>query len=443
VAEVAAFAEVRLWGRTVGGVAELDDGQIVFEYDAGFRRSGLEISPIHLPLSTRGPVRFDELLRKEGFRGLPGVLADALPDAFGKTVIRAYYTSRGELTKAFSPVQHLLYVGVRAIGALEFHPPEAVIRRVAEAEALRVSELVADARRIMAGDVDVTIPEIYRIGSSAGGMRPKAVVLYNGSSGEVRSAFAPPQPGDVASILKFDGVDATLEGDLGEPRPFNRVEAAYAGMARAAGLDVVDVTMLETGDGYAHLVVPRFDHRGGEPLHQHTLGGLLHVDYNEPGASSYEEYLRTVLRLGMPPSAVVEGYRRMVFNVLAVNQDDHVKNLSFHMDRNGVWTLTPAYDLTFAKGGGWTSTHQMRVADKRAGITHADLTGVANAFGIRDSSGIIERIRDVLEQWPRYAEAEGVPPDVVQRIGVELADRAGEVGSGRQVRRSARTPPGP
>jgi serine/threonine-protein kinase HipA len=418
-----------MWGRTVGGVAELDDGRIVFEYDPEFRVSGVEVSPIQLPLSVRGPVRFDELMRKAGFQGLPGVLADALPDAFGTTVIRAFYTSRGEARKAFSPVQHLLYVGERAIGALEFHPAEKMPRRAAETEALEVAELVADARRIIAGDADVTIPEIYRIGSSAGGMRPKAVVLHNAATGEIRSAFAPAQPGDVACILKFDGVGEALTiGLLGEPQPFNRVEAAYARMARAAGLDVVEVSVLEGADGHAHLLIPRFDRRNGKRLHQHTLGGLLHVDYNDPGASSYEEYLRIILRLGMPPAAVVEGYRRMVFNVLAVNQDDHVKNLSFHMDPDGTWSLTPAYDLTFAKGGGWTATHQMRVADRRTGITRTDLIGVAETFGIRNPAGIIAQIADAVRQWPEHAAEQAVPADTIAVVNRELEARARETG---------------
>jgi len=430
VPEVSAFAEILLWGQTVGGVAELEDGQIVFEYAPAFRTSGLEISPVHLPLSTRGPVRFDELLRAKAFRGLPGVLADALPDAFGKTVIRAYFTARGEVGKAFSPVQHLLYVGTRAMGALEFQPAETLSSRAAKAEALEVAALVADARRIIAGDPDVTIPEIYRIGSSAGGMRPKAVVLYNPAQGTIRSAFADATPGDIPCILKFDGVEDVEDAEdpeeaagLGEPRPFNRVEAAYARMARAAGLDVVDVTVLESPEGHAHLVIPRFDHPEAGPLHQHTLGGLLHLDYNDPGASSYEEYLRTMLRLGLPPASLMEGYRRMVFNVLAVNQDDHVKNLSFHMDRTGTWSLTPAYDLTFAKGRGFTATHQMRVADKRSGITYGDLQGVGRAFGIRAPARIIEEVRDAVARWPEFAREQDVPGDVTRRIRKELEER--------------------
>lgn len=430
MAEVRAFAEVRLWGQTVGGVAELEDGQIVFEYDPDFRTSGLEISPIHLPLSIREPIRFDELLRKPAFRGLPGVLADALPDAFGQTVIRAYFTSRGEVEKAFSPVQHLLYVGQRAIGALTFHPSEELPTRGAEAEALKVADLVADARRLISGDFNVAIPEIYRMGSSAGGMRPKAVVLYNEERGEIRSGFADPDEGDVPALLKFDGVgEEATEARLGEPRPFNRVEAAYARMARAAGIDVVDLSVLETEDGYAHLVIRRFDRPLATPLHQHTLGGLRHVDYNDPGASSYEEYLRTMLKLDLPPASLIEGYRRMVFNVLAINQDDHVKNLSFHMNPNGVWSLTPAYDLTFAKGTGWTSVHQMRVADKRAGITRSDLVGVAEMFGIRAPERVIGEITDAVARWPNFAGEEAVPPDVIHRIQEEITRRRDELTS--------------
>ena len=429
MAEVTAFAEIRIWGRTLGGVAELADGAIVFEYADDFRRGGWDVSPIHLPRSLRGPVRFDELRRRAAFRGLPGVLADALPDAFGNQVIRAYYTARGRLDRAFSPVQHLLYVGTRAIGALAFHPPENVPSRAAEAEALEVSALVADARRIVAGDSDVTIPEIYRIGSSAGGVRPKAVVLYNEASGEIRSAFAAAGEGDTQAILKFDGVgERAIRGEIGEPEPFNRVEAAYAAMARDAGLDVARIRILEGPLGHAHLLVDRFDRPGLQPLHQHTLGGLLHVDYNEVGASSYEEYLRTILRLGMPPAAVLEGYRRAVFNVLAVNQDDHVKNLSFHLDRDGQWSVTPAYDVTFAKGGTWTARHQMRLADKQSGITRADLLGLARTFAIRAPDRIIERVREVLSRWPAYARDTGVPAATIEVIRSELETRARAVG---------------
>ena len=348
--EVVAHAEIRLWNATVGAVAELDNGRILFEYADEFRSSGLEISPIHLPLSRRGPIAFDELRRQPAFQGLPGVLADALPDAFGNQVIRAWFAARNEPRRALSPVQRLLYVGERALGALTFLPAEPLPIRPAELESLEVAALVRDARRIVHGTPDVAIPEIYRIGSSAGGMRPKALVRFDPTTRTIRSGNAPAKPGEVPCILKFDGVgDGATVDELGRPQPFNRVEAAYTAMARDAGIDTCTITMLEI-DGYAHLCVHRFDVDGDERIHQHSFGGLVHVDFNDRGASSYEEYLRAVLRLRMPYAAVEQAYRRMVFNVMAVNQDDHVKNLSFQMRRDGRWQSTPAYDLTFARG---------------------------------------------------------------------------------------------
>ena len=451
MAEVVAEAEVRLWGDTVGAVVELDSGRVVFEYAGDFRRSGLEISPIHMPLSLVGPVSFEELRDSPAFEGLPGVLADALPDRFGNQVIRAYFKARGESERALSPVQRLLYVGERAIGALTFHPAEAIPSRPAEMESLEIARLVDDARRIVEGDPDVAIPEIYRMSSSAGGMRPKAVVLYNRESGEIRSGYAQPEPGDRPALLKFDGVataPSELAGrELDEPLPFNRVEAAYMRMARAAGLDVADVEVLEVG-GYAHLIVPRFDllsspagereaktlgdsqggaraaSSGATRLHQHTLGGLIHDDYNFPGASSYEEYLRTILLLGMPQASVEEGFRRMLFNVMAVNQDDHVKNLSFHMGREGNWSLAPAYDITFVHGRRYTSQHQMRVQDKMSKIARDELLAVAEIFDIRKAARMITAVRDVLDDWESFAREVDVAPEKVTQVRAELDARA-------------------
>ena len=428
MADVVAAAEIRLWGTQVGAVAELANGQIIFEYADEFRRSGLEISPLKLPLRLRRPVQFAELRSKEGFRGLPGVLADALPDSFGTQVIRAYYTSRGQVERAFSPVQHLLYVGQRAIGALTFHPAEDLPTRAAEEDALEIARLVADARKILQGKVDVAIPEIFRIGSSAGGMRPKAVVLFNPATREVRSAFAHAHPGDIPAILKFDGVGPSHSpSDLGLPQPFNRIEAAYTEMARSSGLRTVELRVLESSDGHAHLLIPRFDRvptdHGFDALHQHTLGGLLHVDYNDPGASSYEEYLRTILDLNLRPADIDEGFRRMVFNVLAINQDDHVKNLSFHMAPDGEWSLTPAYDLTFAQGQGYTQFHQMRVRDKREHITRADLIEVAGAFGVRAPNRTIQEVEEAVGRWPHFAAQYGVPDADIHRVQSALAER--------------------
>jgi len=422
--EVRAEAEVRLWGATVGALVELESGRILFEYADEFRRRGLEISPFHLPTRLVGPQSFEELGRKPAFQGLPGVFADALPDAFGRRVIRAYYAARGQTEKALSPVQRLLYVGERALGALRFHPAEELPAREAERMSLEIQRLARDARSIVRGMPGVAIPEIYRIGSSAGGQRPKAVVDYDPVSGAIRAGGTAIEPGEVPCILKFDGVGPDGESDrLGPSEPYNRVEAAYGDMARAAGIDMAEIRMLEH-DGYAHLLVRRFDAVDGHRLHQHTFGGLRHVDYNEPGASSYEEYFRTIQQLGMAYDALTEAYRRMVFNVMAVNQDDHVKNLSFHMDRVGVWSLTPAYDMTFASGEGWTRSHQMRIRDRTSGIRESDLLAIAREFGVKRPDRILEQTRTAIADWERYGAAVGVPEDILSAIRAELDGRA-------------------
>jgi serine/threonine-protein kinase HipA len=343
-------------------------------------------------------------------------------------VIRAYFAARGEESRALSPAQRLLYVGERALGALTYHPAIEIPARAAELRALEIAELVRNARRIIEGAPDVAVPEIYRIGSSAGGMRPKAVVLFNPDTREIRSAFAEPHTGDVPSILKFDGVsDGATSERLGQPMSFNRVEAAYNRMARDAGIDVSEVDVLHEGE-HAHLLVRRFDLAAdGSRLHQHSLGGLLHVDYNEPGASSYEEYLRTILRLGMPYASLQEGYRRAVFNVLAVNQDDHVKNLSFNMDATGAWRLAPAYDLTFAKGSGWTARHQMQVRDLTADIRQSHLLALAEELGVTRPRRIIDRVASAVASWGTHAAGQGVPARDVARIERELSARRREL----------------
>ncbi len=427
MAAIQTQVEVRLWEHQVGALIETDDGIILFEYSEEFRRTGLEISPVHLPLNLRGPIRFDGL-RSGAFERLPGVFADSLPDAFGRKVIRAYLTARGRDQEALSPCQRLLYAGNRAIGALSYHPAEDLPAGPHEAQALELRALAEDAREIVQGRTEVAIPEIYRIGSSAGGVRPKAVMLFNQTTGEIRSGFATPGPGDVPGILKFDGVGGDASEDaLGRPRHYNRVEAAYSRMAVAAGLRMSDLQLI--GDeAYAHLFIPRFDFGpSGERLHQHTFGGLIHVDYNDPGASSYDEYLRRILSLGMPYASLEEGYRRAVFNVLGVNQDDHVKNLSFHMHQDGRWELTPAYDVTFAKGTGFTKRHQMSLRGKREGFQLSDLLALGEAMTIRRPNRIVEEVRDAIADFLVHAEATGTPVEAARDIQDELRQRDQQV----------------
>ncbi len=418
---MACIAEVRLWDHTVGAVAELDDGRVIFEYADQFRRSGLSISPVHLPLSRSGPVEFPELSRLTAFEGLPGVLADALPDRFGNAIIRKYFSDRGQPDDALSPVQKLLYIGSRAMGALEFRPALRIPRKAREEEALEVADLVAAARRVVEGSTEVAIPEIIRLGSSAGGARAKAVILWNRRKNEVRSAFASARSGDEEWMIKFDGV-GELDVPDPHPGPYNRIEYAYSVLARKAGIEMAETHLLEER-GLGHFMTKRFDRADGGRLHLHTLGGMEHVDYNRPGLYSYEQYLRLVLSLELGYPAMQEAFRRICFNILAVNQDDHVKNFGFLMDRTGRWSLSPAYDLTYARGGGYTRRHQISLGGKFDRFDAADLLELGEKFGIeKDGREILQEVGDALSSWPEAAHEAGVPSERIR--GIEGAFRS-------------------
>jgi serine/threonine-protein kinase HipA len=418
VADFTVAAQVRLWGDLVGVVAETNAGGVVFEYAPEFRRRGLEISPRHLPLGRLGPVEFPLLRAVESFQGLPGVLADSLPDRFGNAVIKQYFERVGRPEAAFSPVQRLLYVGRRAMGALEFEPALDVSDRSDQVEeALTVAKLVTEARQIIEGRTDVAVPEMMQLGASAGGARPKAVILWNPLRNEVRSGTAAQRPGDEHWLLKFDGV-GELERPDPEPQPYNRIEYAYFLMAKQAGIETAEVKLLEERR-LGHLMSKRFDRgRDGERTHMHSLGGLDHADYNLPGRYSYEQYLRAVLELALPPSALDEAFRRIAFNVVAVNQDDHVKNFAFLMDAHGKWRLSPAYDLTFAKGTGYTRFHQMSLNGKTDRFSRADLLAVGAKFGIkRDGAHLLDQVVDAIGDWERCAVEAKVPRERVVEIG--------------------------
>jgi serine/threonine-protein kinase HipA len=421
VPESVVAAEVWLWSRYVGAVAEEPNGRITFQYDPEFLRAGWEISPVHLDRRTIGenPVSFPELSRVEAFAGLPGVLADALPDRFGNAIIRKYFTDRGQPSDALSPVQRLLYVGARAMGALEFKPAVRRPAGAAEQLPLDLSELVGEARSVIQGKMDVALPEIMRVGSSAGGARAKAVVLWHREDNTLRSDFAKPNPGEEHWIIKFDGV-----GDDGAPdertKSFNRIEAAYTQLAKLAGIDTPPTQLLEER-GLAHLMSKRFDRVDGARLHLHSLGGLQHADFNSPGAYSYEGLLRTVLTLGLSYGALEEAYRRAVFNVAMVNQDDHVKNISFLLTPDDGWRLAPAYDLTFAKGAGFTRNHQMSVNGKVSGLARDDLLALGGFANLpKRGARIIDEVVVARERWTEIASSLRVPEEHARRIEREF-----------------------
>ena len=414
-------ARVSVWGRDVGAVAESRAGDVVFEYAEEFRRSGLELSPVHLPLSLRGPVAFPELRRVDSFSGLPGLLADSLPDAFGNAVIRRYFEQRGMPDAALSPVQKLLYLGSRAMGALEFHPQ--LDRELSQdtGEALAIAHLVQEARRVVEGDPSVALPEMMQLGASAGGARAKAMILWNRAEQRVKSAFAPRRGGDEHWLIKFDGVTAGAGGHTVErefvPGPWGRIEYAYSRLARAAGIEMAETHLLRERE-FAHFMTRRFDREGDTRLHLHTLGGMLHADYNVRQVLSYEDLFRTILRLGLGQPSVDEAFRRMVFNIAARNQDDHVKNVAFLMNADGAWRLAPAYDVSWAMGGRWTRTHQMTAGGKDDDFTRSDLLKIGAAFDVeRDGAEIIDEVDAALSSWTEEAEAVGLESEWVGRVG--------------------------
>ncbi len=419
-AAVAAVAEVRLWDTRVGALSEDASGTVTFEFDPAFAAKGWDISPLLLPVArTRGPVQFPELARLAAFRGVPGVLADALPDAFGNAIITRYFAEQGRPDAALSPIQQLLYIGTRAMGALEFHPAQSPGRTALDDEALALADLVTQARCVIEGDTSVAIPAIMRVGATAGGARAKAVVLWNRNTNVVRSGYATPQPGDESWLVKFDGVSGGQGGHTLEsaptPGPWTRTEYVYTQMAEAAGITVSPgVALMADGDLH-HLAVRRFDRPTPTTrLHLHSLAGLTHTDYNIPQAFSYEQWFDTIRALELGADTIAEAYRRMVFNVAARNQDDHVKNHSFLMDRTGAWQLAPAYDLIFAAEGRWASRHQMTVAGKSDALTRDDLLAIGRRYDLpRHGAPLIDAVRAALAEWPERANAVGLDPQII------------------------------
>ncbi len=413
-------AEVRLWGRRIGAVS-LEEGArtAAFAYDRAFQRSGIQLAPLTMPLGAE-VWSFPEL-PWPSFQGLPGLLADSLPDRFGHALIDAWLAARGQTPGEFNAVERLCYVGVRGMGALEFSPIKGPRSR--KASRIDVEELVALASEILGRRTDLAssfadgaktdaLSQLLRVGTSAGGARAKAVIAWNPATNEVRSGQVEAGAGFEYWLLKFDGVTDNKDKELADPFGYGAVEHAYARMAAAAGIDVPETRLLEE-NGRRHFMVRRFDRTpGGAKLHMQSLAAIAHFDFNDRNAYSYEQAMFTMRRLGLPTAEVEEQFRRMVFNIVARNQDDHVKNIAFLMDKTGAWRLSPAFDVTWAfnPNGDWTARHQMAMNGKRDGFELEDFLACAktaslNAARVRK---ILEEVRSVVAEWPRFAEDAGV-----------------------------------
>jgi len=415
------IAEVRLWGRTIGA-AMLEAGNDVaaFEYDPAFARSGIEISPLAMPLSNRVH-SFPELSRTT-FYGLPGLLADSLPDKFGNALIDAWLATRGRQPDAFNAIERLCYTGERGMGALEFAP--AIGPKARQASQIQIDKLVELASDVLSHRNDLRVSfadenreqaltDILRVGTSAGGARAKAVIAWNPSTNEVRSGQIPAGEGFEYWLLKFDGVRGNRDKELEDPQGYGVIEFAYYKMARDCGIDISECRLFEE-NGRRHFMTRRFDRlAGGEKLHMQSLCALAHYDFNMAGAYAYEQALLVIRQLGLPMRVIEEQFRRMVFNIVARNHDDHVKNIAFLMDKSGNWSLSPAFDMTYSfnPAGAWTASHQMTMNGKQDDFTMDDFRACAQAASMKRgrAEAIVGEVREVVSRWMTYAGEAGVP----------------------------------
>jgi serine/threonine-protein kinase HipA len=353
-----------------------------------------------------------------------------LPDKFGNALINAWLATQGRSPESFGSVERLCYIGTRGMGALEFAPalgPKPRAAKKIEIDALvQLASEVLTHRNNLRGHFHDTgrekaLQDILRVGTSAGGARAKAVIAWNRETNEVRSGQIAAGKGFEYWLLKFDGVSGNKDKELEDPKGYGAIEYAYHLMAKAAGISMSECRLLEE-NGRRHFMSRRFDRLpGGEKLHMQSLCALAHFDFNSAGAYAYEQALLTIRQLQLPMASVEEQFRRMVFNIVARNQDDHVKNIAFLMNKQGEWSLAPAFDMTYSynPSGAWTATHQMTMNGKRDGFILADFEACAkSALMKRGRAGkIIDEVRAAVERWPEFAAEARLPEELASQIG--------------------------
>lgn len=412
--------EVRIWGQKVGAVA-LDPNLrfYVFEYEPNFVKTGIELAPLTMPLAKASePFVFTDL-PEQTYKRLPALLADALPDDFGNTLINGWMAAQGVERDAVTALDRLAYMGVRSMGALEFKP--AIGPEAKDSTAIALADLVEGARRAVRGDLGsdasarAVLSQIVSVGTSAGGARAKAVVAWNPKTEEIRAGQFDAEDGFEHWLLKFDGMGEDRE--LGGSQDYGRIEYASYKMATAAGIRMSPCRLLEENER-AHFMTRRFDRDGNRKHHMQTLCAMAHLDYKQKASHDYNQLFQTIDQLRLGYEAKEEAFRRMAFNVMAANCDDHTKNFSFLLRENEGWTLAPAYDVTHAHNpkGEWTSQHLMSVNGRFADITRQDLLAVADRFGIGTAAKVLKQIGDVLMAWPDFAASANVSPKERDRI---------------------------
>jgi serine/threonine-protein kinase HipA len=414
---------VRIWGREVGAVAaDPTLNAYVFEYEPAWRRLGIELAPFLMPVAG-AQSSFAFPLAAPSFQGMPGLLADALPDKFGNALIDAWMAKRGIAGDSITALDRLAYMGRRALGALEFYP--ALGTATESQKPLEMMELVEEARRVMRGDLAgdahaaAALSNIIRVGTSAGGARAKAVIAWNPRTQEIRSGQFDVPEGFEHWLLKFDGVGEDMA--LGTSGDYGRIEFAYHLMATRAGVSMEPCRLLHE-NGRAHFMTRRFDRDGNRKHHIQSLCALQHLDFNMRSTHGYEQYFMTIHKLGLGDDVLQQAFLRMALNVMARNCDDHTKNFGFRLREGGKWELTPAYDITHAHNprSMWTAQHLMGVNGKFDEISRLDLLAVADRFQVPSAKVLLKEVRAAVDDWPRHAAEAGVPHPRMAEIAKDL-----------------------
>jgi serine/threonine-protein kinase HipA len=420
-------AFMKIWGETVGAVAwDENSGTASFEYDPKFIAQKIDLAPLKMPIANglNRIFSFPELRNSKTFKGLPGLLADVLPDDYGNQLINTWLVQNGRPENSMNPVEMLCFIGTRGMGALEFEPSQLKVTK--RAFDIEVDELIQMSQKMLikreafetnlAKDEQQAMLDILKIGTSAGGARPKAIIAYNEKTGQVKSGQTLAPKGFEHWLLKLDTVS---DVQFGESSGFGRIEMAYYLMAKACQIDMMESRLLEE-NGRAHFMTKRFDREGGnQKYHVQTLCAMQHYDFNQITSFSYEQLFQTMRLLRLPYPQAEQMFRRMVFNVIARNCDDHTKNFAFRLKKEQEWELTPAYDICFAyrPGSNWVSQHNLSINGKRANITREDLLEVAKSMNIKKANTIINEINEMVTKWNTFAEQVNVDEKLKENIG--------------------------
>ncbi len=417
-------AEVFLWGTRIGIIhQDVGSSYASFEYDRDFLKSGIELSPIRMPLQDI-VYEFPDLAGTS-FHGLPGLVADSLPDKFGNLVIEKWLNRQGKSLNDFTAIDRLCYTGKRGMGALEYKPSSMDFKDI-NAE-INVSEMVRFASEILSNREQVTLSskeelsysQLVQVGSSAGGARAKALIAWNEKTNEIKSGQLNLDKDYDYWLIKFDNVSKNGDHGVEDGPQYTLIEYAYYKMALDCGIKMNECRIYKSGNEN-HFMTKRFDRKDGKKLHMQSLGAMAHIDYNLPGLCSYELAAEYMKRIGLSREDIEQHYRRMVFNCLAVNQDDHVKNISFLMDRTGRWSLSPAYDVTFSYNpeNKWLRAHQMTVNNKSSGITVEDMIAAGSSMGLsgKRCRDIYAEIKETVGRFETYAEQVGLREDTITTI---------------------------